>query len=302
MAQGIDSAAVLGTGIIGAAVARNLARAGIETSVWNRTAQKAEPLADDGIRVADDVADAVEGAGAIITVLGDGDSVAAVMDGEDGALAAAADDAVWIQLSTVGLEPIERLIHLAADAGVTFVDAPVLGTRKPAEDGNLIVLASGPEEATERCAPIFDAISSRTVDLGTEPGQSSRMKLVLNGWLLSLTAGLAQSLNLAEALDVDPEKFLSVIEGGPLDVDYAHMKGAMMISRQYETSFSLANAAKDAGLVVAAADAHGVELALAETIRELFDEALEQGHGASDMAAVHEVGSSQADERPAAAS
>ena len=299
MAERIDSAAVLGTGIIGAAVARNLAKAGIETSAWNRTAEKAEPLADDGVRVADDPADAVEGAGAIITVLGDGDSVADVMDGEDGALAAAADDAVWIQLSTVGLEPIERLIHLASDAGVTFIDAPVLGTRKPAEDGNLIVLASGPDEAIGRCKDIFEAIGARTVELG-EAGQSSRMKLVLNGWLLSLTAGLAQSLNLAEALDVDPEKFLSVIEGGPLDVDYAHMKGAMMISRQYETSFSLANAAKDAGLVVAAADAHGVELALAETIRELFDEALEQGHGASDMAAVHEVASSQADDRPAA--
>jgi 3-hydroxyisobutyrate dehydrogenase len=301
MSEPIKRAAVLGTGIIGAPIARNLAAAGIETSAWNRSADKAEPLAADGVTVAATAAEAVADADAILTVLTDADSVTEVMD-DGGVLAAAGDGAIWIQMSTVGAEPTERLASLAADAGLPFIDAPVLGTKKPAEDGNLIVLASGAPAAIERCRPIFDAIGSRTVELGDEPGGGSRMKLVLNGWLLSLTAGLAQALNLAEALDVDPEQFLSVIEGGPIDVAYAHMKGALMISRDYETSFSLANAAKDAGLVVAAAEAHGTELALAETIRELFDEALAQGLGEQDMAAVHEVGSRQADERPAAAS
>jgi 3-hydroxyisobutyrate dehydrogenase len=300
MTDRIKSAAVLGTGIIGAPVARNLAAAGIETFAWNRSPDKAEPLAAHGVTVVGDPAEAVAGADAVLTVLADGDSVAEVMS-EGGALAAAAEGAVWIQLSTVGVEATDRLATLAADAGLAFIDAPVLGTKKPAEEGNLIVLASGGSESIERCGPVFEAIGARTVELGDEPGAGSRMKLVLNTWLLSLTTGLAQALNLAEALDVDPEQFLSVIEGGPLDVAYAHLKGAMMISRDYETSFSLANAAKDAGLVVAAAEAHGTEAALARTIRDLFGEALAQGLGEQDMAAVHEVGSSQADERPAAA-
>src|SRR6478752_6092317 len=134
--------ALLGTGTMGAPMARNLARAGMPVRVWNRTRDKAEVLSDVAT-VSDTVADAVEGADVVITVLWDADTVAETMEQTRGHLA---DGAVWLQMSTVGVEASDRLNTLAEDLGVTYVDAPVLGTKKPAEDGALVVLASGPDD------------------------------------------------------------------------------------------------------------------------------------------------------------
>src|SRR5919112_2016149 len=141
-----NTIAVLGTGIMGAAMARNLLAAGMEGRVWNRTREKAEPLADEGARVADTPTDAAEGAGFVLTMLADADTVAQAAGGEDSALSALPDDGVWLQMSTVGIEGHERLAQIAGERGVFYVDAPVLGTKEPAEQGQLIVLASGPEE------------------------------------------------------------------------------------------------------------------------------------------------------------
>jgi 3-hydroxyisobutyrate dehydrogenase len=149
--------AVLGTGTMGAPMARNLAAAGHEVTAYNRSREKAEPLADDGVTVAGDPAAAVRGAEVVVTILADGAAVEAVMGD---AVDALEDGAVWAQMSTVGLEATERLVALAREHGVAIVDAPVLGTKAPAEQGALIVLAAGPAEARERCAPVFDAVGS----------------------------------------------------------------------------------------------------------------------------------------------
>src|SRR4051812_37033815 len=169
--------AVLGTGIMGAPMARNLARAGHELAVWNRTIQRAEPLAADGARVAATPGEAVADAEAVLTVLTDGAAVEEVM-ADEGTLATLPDGCVWIQSSTVGVEACERLGQLADEAGVMYVDAPVVGTKAPAEKGELTVLASGPDDARERCAPVFDAIGSVTRWLGPA-GAGTRHKLVL---------------------------------------------------------------------------------------------------------------------------
>jgi len=276
--------AVLGTGIMGAPMARNLAAAGLEVRAYNRTRERAEPLAGHGVTVAGSAAEAVEGAEVVVTMLSDGAAVEAVTGG----LAFGAG-AVWAQMSTVGLEATERLAARAAEAGAAFVDAPVLGTKAPAEQGKLIVLAAGPAEARERCAPVFDAVGTRTVALGDEPGAGTRMKLVLNTWLLALVEGLAESVTLAERLGVDPAAFLEIIDGGPLGPPYAKMKGTMMIERSYEPSFPLALAAKDAGLALDAAAASGLELPALRAIRAQLETAVEQGHGDADMAAAVEA-------------
>ena len=166
MAQKVSTVAVLGTGIMGSGMARNLARAGLETRAWNRTRERAEQLADAGITVADTLAEAVEGADCVITMLADGDGVREVMSGSDGALAAISTDAVWLQMSTIGIAATEQLAGLAAERGVAFVDAPVLGTKQPAEAGQLTVLASGPEASLNRCDPVFEAVGGRTIRLG----------------------------------------------------------------------------------------------------------------------------------------
>jgi 3-hydroxyisobutyrate dehydrogenase len=283
-----NAIAVLGTGIMGAAMARNLLTAGFEVRAWNRSREKAEPLADDGATVADSAAEAAEGAGFVLTMLADADAVAEAAGGNYGALSVLPDDGVWLQMSTVGLEGQEKLAGIAYEHGVYYVDAPVLGTKEPAEQGQLIVLASGPEEVRERCEPVFDAVGSKTLWLGTA-GAGSRLKLVTNNWIVGLLGALAETISFAEALGVDPNQFLEVIEGGPLGVPYAKMKGQMMIEEEFPTSFSTNLARKDANLVLQAAEANGLRLPLTEAAAEHFDEAINAGHGEEDMAAIYQA-------------
>ena len=276
--------AVLGTGIMGAAMARNLLWVGMEVRAWNRTREKAEPLAEDGAKVTDTPAEAAEGADFLITMLSDAGAVEEAVGGD--VLPALAEDGVWLQMSTVGTEWSDRLEKLAAERSVAYVDAPVLGTKQPAEQGALIVLASGPEEVRERSQPVFDAVGSKTLWLGPA-GAGSRLKLVVNNWIVGLIGVLAETTALAEATGVDPARFLEVIEGGPLGLPYAQIKGKMMIEEEFPTSFSLRLARKDAALVLEAAEKEGLRLAVAEAVAARFDEALDAGHGEEDMAAVY---------------
>jgi 3-hydroxyisobutyrate dehydrogenase len=279
---------VLGTGTMGAPMARNLARSGLDVVAYNRTRERAEPLAQDGVEIADDAADAVRDADVVVTIVSDGDAVASLVEPALGAMGGAA----WAQMSTVGDAGLERLIAMAGDAGVALVDAPVSGTKQPAEEGTLVVLAAGAPGARERCAPVFDAVGAKTVVLGDEPGPATRMKLVLNAWLIALVEGLAESIQLAEGLGVDPARFLEIIDGGPLGPPYAKLKGTMMIERSYEPAFALRWALKDAGLVEEAARAAGLDLPLARTIAERMQAAVDAGHGDDDMAATVEAGRS----------
>ena len=181
-----EPVAFLGTGIMGAPMARNLLKAGFQVRVWNRTRDKARVLAADGADLAETPADAVREAAFVITMLTDGAAVLAVM-GQ--AAESVPDGAVWLQTSMVGKDA-ERVAGFAADHGLTFVECPVIGTRKTAKGGRLVVLASGPGDALDRAAPIFDAIGSKTVRLEPEAGGASRMKLVVTAW----TVGIAESL------------------------------------------------------------------------------------------------------------
>jgi 3-hydroxyisobutyrate dehydrogenase len=278
--------AFLGTGIMGAPMARHVANVGLPVRAWNRTREKAEGLAEHGVEVADSPADAVGPADVVVTMLTDGEAVQSVMMA-GAALEAMDDGAVWAQMSTVGLLATERLAGLAADRGVAYVDAPVLGTRQPAEEAQLVVLAAGPAEARERCRPVFDAVGQTTRELD-EVGQGSRLKLVLNTWLVGVVESLAETIALARALDVDPRDFLDTIEGGALDCGYAHLKGGLMIEESFEPpAFPLSLAAKDAGLVLEAAERASLALPLVAAVREQFARAEEEGLGDADMAAVY---------------
>ena len=275
--------ALLGTGMMGAGMARNIAAAGIPLRVWNRTRAKAEPLAGAGVTVADTAAEAVRGADVVITMLFDTASVeAALTEARDGLTSGA----VLLQQSTVGVEGTDRLAALAAELGLVFVDAPVLGTKKPAEDGALVVLASGPEDAQARLAPVLDAIGSRTLWVGAA-GQGTRLKLVANSWVLTVVEGIAEALTLAKALGVEPQQFLDVVKGGAMDAPYVQLKGSAMLAGDFAPSFGLDGAAKDAGLIVDAARAAGADVAVIEAVQQHFARALEAGHGDKDMAATY---------------
>jgi 3-hydroxyisobutyrate dehydrogenase len=260
--------AVLGTGTMGAGMVRSLRRAGIPVRVWNRDGGKARALADVGAESFDSPAAAVSGVDVVITMLADADAVTdAIRRAEP------APGTVWLQTATVGIDGVERTIALARELGVELVDCPVQGTRKPAEDGALVLLASGSESARARLAPVFEALGRKTLWLGAA-GAGSRLKLACNAWVLMLTAGVAQSIALARALGVDPQEFFEVIEGGSLDSLYARHKGGLIMSGEYPVSFALSGAVKDGRLIQSALRSADVSDRLMAAVTETLEEAV----------------------------
>jgi 3-hydroxyisobutyrate dehydrogenase len=275
--------AVLGTGVMGAGMVRSLRRAGLEVNAWNRTRDKADPLASDGARVCDSAAEAVADADVVALMLFD---TAAVLEVMAEALPAARNGPVWVQCSTIGLEGTDQAAGLANRFGAPFVDAPVLGTKQPAEQGALVFLAAGAEELRERVAPAFEAMGSRTIWVGEEPGRGSALKLACNAFVGTLTAAIGQSVGLATQLGLDPQLFLDALDGGASDSPYVHVKGAMMLSGAFPASFALDGVRKDLGLIREAELASGTSTTLTDAALACYDAAAEQGHGSDDMAAV----------------
>jgi 3-hydroxyisobutyrate dehydrogenase len=283
---GTAAIAVLGTGIMGAPMARSLLRGGFPVRVWNRTRSKAEPLADDGATVVDTPAEAVAGADVLLTMLRDG---AAVADAVTAAAPGMDEGTLWLQTSTVGLTSLGSLVKLAQQHNLTMVDCPVLGTRAPAEQGKLIVLAAGPQDTKDRAQPVFDAIGQRTMWVGdsAESGAASRLKLALNSWVLAITSAVGEAVGLAEALGVDPGLITDAVSGGTLDVPYLHMKAGAIAKGDYTPSFTVRNAEKDARLIEEAAQHAGVRLDVAQATAARLRRAIDLGHGDEDMAATY---------------
>lgn len=274
--------AVIGAGAMGAGMARSLRRAGHEVTVWNRDPARAQKLAPTGAVPAATVSAAVTGAQAVVTMLFD---AAATLSVKDELTAAMEPDAVWIQSATVGVDGIREL----AQDVPRLVDAPVLGTKKPAEDGTLVVLASGDPSLLARCRPVFEAVGSRTVVVGDQPGPASALKLVCNAWVALLTAGVAQSVQFARALGVDPRLFLEAIDGTPTGAPYAQIKGSAMVSGDYAPSFAVDGIRKDLDLIVEAAGRTGLAPQLLVVTRDLYARAAAAGRGGDDIAAVAEA-------------
>ncbi|GAB3598352.1 NAD(P)-dependent oxidoreductase [Angustibacter peucedani] len=276
--------ALLGTGTMGAGMARNLARAGLATRVWNRSPERAAPLADDGCTVCGTVAEAVRAADVVVTMLWDAASVEAVLREAGDALA---PGTVVLQTSTVGLEGAARLQAVADELGVVHVDAPVLGTKQPAEQGALVVLASGGDDAArERLAPVLDAVASRTLWLGAA-GEGSRLKLAANAFVITLVGGIAQSVALTRELGLDPALFLEAVGGGAMDAPYVQLKGRAMIARDFTPSFGIDGGLKDADLIAAAARDAGLDTAVIDALRGQQRRVVEAGHGDEDLAAAY---------------
>ena len=209
--------AVLGTGIMGSAMARNLVKAGLHTTVWDRSASAREEVGAAGAAVASSAEEAVRDAGVVITMLPSADVVnSVVFDGT--VVKAFSEGAVWAQMGTIGIPATADIVHRVAELrpDVLFVDVPVSGSKGPAEAGQLLILASGPSAATAIANPAFSAIGRRTLWLG-DAGQGSRMKLAVNSYLSILVEGVAETLELADRLGIATAQLEDAIEGGPLD-------------------------------------------------------------------------------------
>jgi 3-hydroxyisobutyrate dehydrogenase len=269
---------------MGSAMARNAARAGLAVRAWSRPLDDARPLAGDGITVAETAAAATSGAELVVTMVPDADAIDSFGSGPDGFLEAMDPDAVWIQSSTVGVDPADRLIAEAHEHRRTIVDAPVLGSKDPAERGELVILASGEPEALARCSPFFAAVARRVLVVGPA-GAGSRMKIVANAWIMSAVAAIAEAFALAEALGLDGRMFLDAIEGTPMDMGYAQIKGRMIAARSYPVQMTLANGVKDARLALRAARDRRLPARVIGAVTELMETAAGDGWAAQDMAA-----------------
>ena len=275
--------AVIGAGIMGAAMTRNLVAAGLTTRVWDRSPSATGPLADAGAVVAGSAREAVRDAGVVITMLSTADAVESVIF--DGGVADAfADGCVWAQMGTIGVEATRRIAdRLAAQRpGVMFVDAPVSGSKGPAEQGQLLILASGPAAATDVVRPVFDVIGRKTVWLG-EAGQGSLVKLVVNAYMSILIEGVAETMELADRLGIGHQQLAEVIEGGPLDAPIADAKLHKMDRQDYAAEFPLEWALKDVDLAISAAGGQAPPLLAA--LSGQWHAAVAAGYGRQDISA-----------------
>jgi 3-hydroxyisobutyrate dehydrogenase len=275
--------AVIGTGIMGSAMARNLVAAGLPTTVWDRSAAATSSLAEAGAAVASTAAEAVTSAQVVITMLPTAAVVNSVIFGE-GVADAFPEGCVWAQMGTIGVQETLAIgDQLAARRpGVLFVDAPVSGSKGPAEQGQLLILASGPAAAAEMVGPVFDVIGRKTVWLG-EAGRGSQVKLVVNAYMSVLIEGVAETMALADRLGIGHSQLAEVIEGGPLDAPIADVKLHKMDRRDYAAEFPLEWALKDVDLALGLAG--GTDLPLLTALSRQWHAAVDAGYGRQDISA-----------------
>ncbi|NDL61793.1 NAD(P)-dependent oxidoreductase [Acerihabitans arboris] len=278
--------AVLGLGAMGHAFAANLVKKNFNVRGWNRTRRRGEDLAAAGMTLCDAPREAAGGADVVIVMLPDAAATEAVITGAGGILAGLKPGAIIAQMGTIGVESTDKLYRAisAARPDVVFIDAPVSGTKAPAENALITVLAGGDRARAAAVEPVFGAIAKGTQWLG-DVGAGSRMKLVVNAWLISMVQGMAESVDLARELGFSPDDFWGVLEGGPLAAPYVKNKLAMIKADDYTPQMQLTLALKDANLALAAAGDRPMPGLRA--IAGLWRDAVDAGLGEQDISVVY---------------
>lgn len=275
---------LLGVGLMGSAMAHRLLDQGLAVTAWDRKPEQLRELEDHGGTPAEAPADVIRNAGVVITMLPTADIIMEVVgplldDWPEGT--------VWLQMSSVGAAEADQLTQAAAEHGVSLVDAPVSGSTHPAEQGELTVLASGPDSARTAVEPIFAALASRVLWVG-EAGAGSRLKLAANHWMITSVAALAESMHLCETMGLDPEHFVSLLDGGPLGSPYAVQKLDEMRRREYPAGFPVRLALKDLELVREVEGGTRATMPMLDVVLERFA-AASQELADQDLAAIYEL-------------
>lgn len=276
--------AVLGIGAMGHGMATSMLRAGIPTIVWNRRPAATRDLAGLGAEVAETAAEAARRAAIVVTMVTDTDAVVSIAR-DQGMLAALAPGAIWVQMSTIGVAGIERVAAMvqAERPDVTLLDAPVSGSKDPAEQGQLTIFASGPEEARPRVAPLFDALGQRTIWVGAV-GAGSRLKLVNNTLVAFAAEAVATSVALAGRMGVETETVIEAVGGGPLVSPWQAAKLDRIAKGEFSAQFALSLALKDVRLALQAAGED--RFAALACLADEWQQAVDQGLGDQDLTVV----------------
>ena len=285
----------IGLGIMGSRMAANLAAAGYELTVWNRTAATAEAFgAEHGVSVATTPAELAAVSDVVIKIVVDGEQVEEILFGEQGVVAGARAGTLCIDMSTISPEITRSLGERLGEHGIGFIDAPVTGSSPGAQAGTLTIMAGGSAADLQRADPIFDVLGAKTVHCGAL-GQGQTIKVITNAIAASNAAVLAQALIVARGAGVDLAALTEVIDGGAADSRIAQLKLQPMIERQYDTLFRLDHMIKDVDLALELAAAEGIPFDYAAQTRELMAEASAEGFGEVDFASLYEALQARAD-------
>jgi 3-hydroxyisobutyrate dehydrogenase len=270
----------IGVGNMGTPMVKNLLKAGFEVTVYNRTAARAAPLQEAGAKLAVSPAALWDVADTIITMVADDAALQQIHQGKDGLLAGATAGTV-IDMSTVSPATSRDLAAKLAAKGVDYLDAPVAGSVKPAELGQLVIMVGGKKEVFEKAAPIFEKLGKAQFYLGQQ-GAGNNAKLAINTLLAFNMQGLAESVLFASEHGISPEAMLAIIGESALANAITKMKTANILQANYQPAFALKHLAKDLRL----AQGQGLHTPGGEAIHDSYQQALVQGWGEKDISAI----------------
>jgi 3-hydroxyisobutyrate dehydrogenase len=275
---------LLGVGLMGSAMAHRLLDQGITVIAWDRHAEHVAALEGRGGKLAESPGEVVHGAGVVITML---PTAGVILDVVEPLLEDWPKDTTWLQMSSVGAAEADQLTQVAKAHAVTLIDAPVSGSTHPAEEGQLTILASGPDSSRVSVQPIFDVLASRVLWVG-EAGMGSRLKLATNHWMITAVAALAEAMHLCQAMGLDQQQFIALLDGGPLGSAYALQKLDEMRTHQYPAGFPVRLALKDLQLVSEVEQSSRATMPLLDVVLERFTTA-SQDLADQDLAAIYEL-------------
>lgn len=276
----------IGLGIMGSRMAANLFRSGYENlTVWNRTKLKTEALVKMGAKEAPSLTEAVKNADVIITMLASPEVVKALAEGPDGFLSHAPKNALWVNSSTINPSFAEEMDTKAGDAGLRYLDAPVSGSKVPAEKGDLMFLIGGALQDLEEVKPLLSVMGKNIHYLG-QAGMGSLMKMVVNLMLAQSMAAFSEAIALGVACGLSREVLFNTLLGGPLTPPFLQTKRKKMESNDYEPEFPLKWLYKDLHLIMQTAYEHQVPMPLTAMTKEAYAMAKTGGLSDRDFSAI----------------
>eukprot|EP00963_Diacronema_lutheri_P008182 scaffold718_cov342-Pavlova_lutheri.AAC.38 len=283
--QPLKSVGFLGLGIMGAPMASRLINAGYEVTVWNRSPEKCGPLAVVGAMVASTPREAASKSDVTFAMMADPVAAEAVACGEEGVVHGMGPGKGYVDVSTVDVQTSTRIGDAIRATGAEFLEAPVSGSKGPAETGQLIFLTAGDEALYHRCAAAFDEMGKAKLFLG-EVGQGAKMKLVVNMIMGSMMAAFAEGLSLGDAAGLDPKAILDVVSLGAISSPMFTLKGPLMLEEKFDPAFPLKHQQKDMRLAIALADELSQPMPVAASANELYKQARALGMADKDFCAV----------------
>ena len=278
----------LGLGIMGRAMATNLVKAGLDVTVWNRTPDKCRALVEMGAGAAQTPRDVVVASDVTFAMLSDPAASESVVLGPGGVLDGMSVGKGFVDMTTNDPETDLDLARAVTDEGGRYLEAPVSGSKQPAETGNLIIMAAGDADLYERAKPAFEIMGKMNFFLG-EVGQAARMKLVVNMIMGGMMTAFSEGLSLARDCELSPDTLLQILASGALANPMFAVKGPGMLAGEYPASFPLKHMEKDLRLALCLACQQTQITPTAEAAQELFAQAKAQGFGDEDFSAVHKV-------------